>query len=231
MVLYCFVCHNEVYELAADRINAMMTRLASADYIIATGGHENESFLESERRLCLASGDAYEHLPSKVVAMYSYIASAPDFNRYSSIVKLDYDMVLHRLINTEELEPNHYMGEVYSLEGDRTWHMGKCSINSPWNDTPYDGPFVPFCLGGYGYILSRKAMTILTSNQTKEAATLAIYEDVFVALTLSEQQIQACQWSANLSSAVSSPDHLETQAELFPTKKTLLQKLRNLLHL
>jgi hypothetical protein len=70
----------------------------------------------------------------------------------------------------------------------RTLHMNFVPKTSPWFKSAYKGPFVAWCDGNRGYLLSRRAITHI--DETVMSATLPlvkmheIYEDLMVAKML-----------------------------------------------
>jgi hypothetical protein len=70
----------------------------------------------------------------------------------------------------------------------RTVHMSFVPKTSPWFKSAYKGPFVAWCDGNTGYLLSRRAVTHI--DETVMTATLPlvrmheIYEDLMVAKML-----------------------------------------------
>ena len=66
--------------------------------------------------------------------------------------------------------------------------VGKCSKHSVWNKKIYKGNYVPWCRGGYGYILSRKSA--LEVKDYKEKYDDEIYEDLLIAKILLKSDIQ-----------------------------------------
>ena len=73
-------------------------------------------------------------------------------------------MTINKYINPNNLKQIDYTGNVQRVEGNRKWHIGKCSNNSKWNTQKYTGKFVPWCKGGYGYIISRTAINLIKDD-------------------------------------------------------------------
>jgi hypothetical protein len=75
----------------------------------------------------------------------------------------------------------------------RTTHMQFVPKDSPWFKTAYEGPFVAWCDGSRGYLLSRLALRHI--DETVMSATLPlvkmheIYEDLMVAKMLHGYEI------------------------------------------
>ena len=95
-----------------------------------------------------------------------------------------------------------FLGFVHYKNGNRKWHIGKCSPTCKFNDTPYSGIFVPFCQGGFGYILSRDAINLIKNDDTYKNS---IYEDVHIAILLKNNNINPT--NINIKHFVKSPDH------------------------
>jgi hypothetical protein len=102
-------------------------------------------------------------------------------------------MQLKQLLPLQQIENKDYIGNVLKGQGNRRWHINKCSKTSPWNDKIYTGPFVHWCGGGYGYGLSRHSMETINNKYSKitdqEIEENEIYEDLCVAKILNQERI------------------------------------------
>lgn len=200
MILYIFFTHEGNISKCQPRIVKMMKSVECFDYIIVVGKSpntykssniSNDYYDEEIKTLHIQCNDCYEGLPEKVIKTYRYIAKSETFNKYSFFVKLDDDMQLKQLLPLQQIENKDYVGNVLKGQGNRAWHINKCSSTSPWNDKIYTGPFVPWCGGGYGYGLSRHSIeTIQNANiKDKQIQENEIYEDLCVAKILNQQRI------------------------------------------
>ena len=173
------------------------------DCIIFCGKKIDKPYILKDRILYLNCRDTYECLPEKVVCMIDAILKIPEFSDVTHIFKIDdHDTEippnLSVLVDQNILKTNDYLGQkVQNHPGNNKYHIGKCSKDSKWNTTPYSGNYVAWALGGYGYILSRKAMAII-NNKYKPKDSAAIYvshigEDVMIALTLHDSKIYPVQ--------------------------------------
>lgn len=120
--------------------------------------------------------DNYESLPKKVFLFYEYIAKNMSFDY---VFKIDDDCY----VNIENLFATYfwnydYFGKIVATHEEdlnRSWHFGKCesvSLNSIAYSVPYYGEW---CGGGFGYFLSRNAITALQTK--KDQICNDLYED------------------------------------------------------
>jgi hypothetical protein len=145
----------------------------------------SKNYDKEKHLLTLHCNDYYEGLPEKVVKTFKYIHDNPIlFEKYNYICKLDDDMIIKTLLNENELFD--YCGNVRHQNGFRNWHIGKCSKGSSFNTSEYSGEFVPWCLGGFGYVVSKKAIEVIKkdTNYFNE-----IYEDVYIGKILYQNNI------------------------------------------
>jgi len=179
--LYCFICHRGTTGAQRERIRVMMER-RNQPYLFCEGGATDTIYDPRLRTVHLVCDDSYAGLPDKMLALFQYLNTAPEFAAHTHFVKLDEDMVVSRPFSPAELAAD-YAGRVYVGEGNRRWHIGRCP-GSPWNDKPYAGVFVPWCLGGYGYIVSRAAVSVLAKADRVAAVSGDVYEDLMIAKIL-----------------------------------------------
>ncbi len=184
MLLYIFISCKSRIDQCYPRITGMMNKLNNDNYIIVTGGNNEYNYYKDKRLLEIVCNDYYEGLPEKVIKTYNFICENDLFNKFTHFCKLDDDMLIRKNIDISIL--TDYCGTVQNVSGNRYWHINKCSTNCLFNTTPYTGPFVPWCKGGYGYIISRISLKIL-SNDTNYYNE--IYEDLYVGKILHNKQI------------------------------------------
>jgi len=179
-----------------------MNELKNDNYIIVTGGHDECKYCQNKHLLEINCNDYYEGLPEKVIKTYKFIYESGVFNNFSHFFKLDDDMIIKRLMHDSML--TEYCGKVNNnWTGNRKWHIGRCSKDSLFNTTEYKGGYVPWCLGGWGYIVSMDSLHILS---TAENYFNEIYEDLYIAKILYEKQINPTN-IPNLSNFAFSKDH------------------------
>ena len=202
MILYIFITCQKRMKDCHDHIKDMMTKMNYNDYLIVVGGYDVNNYNEFEKILKLSSNDFYEGLPEKVVKTYQYIHANTCFNKYTYFCKLDDDMLIKNIIDSQLL--CDYGGVVCNAIGNRKWHIGKCSKTSHFNTKQYEGIYVPWCLGGTGYLLSRLSIGIISNANIQY--TEEIYEDLAIAKILFKNNIQPKNIE-NWSSYVFSEDH------------------------
>ena len=112
-------------------------------------------------------------------------------------------MIIKKLLPLHIL--SNYCGNVQYVEGNRKWHIGKCSNNSYFYDKPYNGIFVPWCKGGYGYILSRKSLEYISQTGDNIIDNI-IYEDVYIGIILNNNNIYP-SIITNLTDYIYSEEH------------------------
>jgi len=202
-ILYIFITHELNFKNVNTKIKNMMNNLNTNDYIIVKGIEENSYYDKDNKIVNINCNDKYEGLPEKVFKTYHYIINSKEFNNYSYFVKLDDDMIVNKLICENNIKTYNYCGKVnVSYNGNRNWHIGKCSINSIFNTTSYKGNYIPWCLGGHGYIISRNAINLIKHNNNYKEH---IYEDLYIALLLNEYNIKPI--NINIQDYVVSPVH------------------------
>ena len=201
MFLYLFITCQKNYPASYKRIKDMMHKLGIPDYCLVVGGYLETNYLSDSKTLQLNCNDYYEGLPEKVVKTYAFIDKCRFFRKYKFICKLDDDMIILKTLpcNLKFM----YCGVVQRKPGRRNWHIGKCSENSRWNKQIYKGYFVPWCKGGYGYIIAKTLLSNFSfySNYQKD-----IYEDLCVAKILDKNNIRAHHFG-RIDKFLVSPDH------------------------
>jgi len=179
MVLYIFISHQKNIDNSYHRIKNMMNN----DFIVVTGGHMKDEYDPETRILKLNCNDGYIGLTEKVIKTFHFILSNDYFDSYSTFIKLDDDMNVVKFIDYNAISGFDYFGivcEYPTQDGyNRTWHMGK--TGTCWDNIPYLGEYKPFCLGGYGYGVSRRALSLVLPNFDY---VTNIYEDVNMGLLM-----------------------------------------------
>jgi hypothetical protein len=185
--------------------------------IIFSYSPKNENWYDAnEKILYLKCRDTYECLPEKVICMIDQILNNPVFNDITHILKIDdheavnlTDEKVRRLYTYKEIRMHHYIGQDLlhasndPESGARSYHYGKVTPNSEWDNNPYRGKFVYWLNGGKTYILSRTAMKCI--NYEYNCSNLdnlyrrEIYEDLMVAKCLFKHKIFPVQFNYNIA--------------------------------
>ncbi len=184
MILYCFICcFKNMHKIGY--IHNAMKNLGYPHYYIVLG--YKETLVNPKKKLLLLKcDDTYEGLPNKMVELFKFLSTSKFFKDYTYFYKLDDDININKIVDCKKIEGD-YLGTIQDYEGKRDWHVGKCSPNSIWNKKIYQGGYVPWCKGGYGYILSRKAINAIC--EYKEKYDDEIYEDLLIAKILLNSNI------------------------------------------
>ena len=205
-ILYIFFTHKLNIDKVYDKITIMMKLHNNDDFIIVQGGFGYNSYNKNKKIVNIQCNDKYEGLPEKVFKTYKYLIESSDFNHYTHFFKLDEDMIVKKLITSNEYNNIYnninFGGIVQNCVGNRKWHIGKCSPEHYYNTTEYIGIYVPWCLGGYGYIISRIAIEIIKNDNTYLEH---IYEDLYIAILLYKNKISPI--NINIKEFVISPEH------------------------
>lgn len=191
--LYVFISHKKNINYCYDRIESMMNN----NFIIVKGGSIKNHYDENLRILELNCNDKYVGLPEKIIKTFNFLISDKRFYYYTHFVKLDDDM---KIIKEFDEINGDYLGNVHYNEGNRKWHMGR--TGTFWDKLPYTGEFKPWCMGGFGYIVSRTALNKITPNHDY---LNHIYEDVYVGLLMYSVGIKPKK--INVKKYMISPDH------------------------
>ena len=193
-VLYVFLTHQKNLDNCYFRINEMMKDL---DFLIVQGGFIKDSYDSEKNILNLNCNDAYVGLPEKVMKTFHYLISHERFSEYTHFVKLDDDMIVTKKFS--ELSGD-YLGVVHYEDGNRQWHVGR--TGTFWDKIPYLGEFKPWCMGGFGYIISRSALLKIVPNYEY---LNHIYEDVYIGNLMNK--IGVIPKMMNIKEYLVSPEH------------------------
>lgn len=193
MTLYVFITHKANLESSHARISKMMKE----DFVVVTGGSSKDHYDEERRIAYLNCNDKYVGLPEKVMKTFHFLISDERFSEYTHFAKLDDDMVVSERFGTID---GDYLGNVHYVDGNRQWHVGRCG--NFWDRIPYIGDFKPWCMGGYGYIVSRNALNKITPNHDYLDH---IYEDVYIGILMNRAGITPTR--IDTTNNLISPDH------------------------
>lgn len=193
MVLYVFITHQKNLNNCYNRISNMMKE----DFVVVQGGFSKDSYDFDKKIINLNCNDSYIGLPEKVMKTFHFLLSNKEFDKYTHFCKLDDDMLVIKKFNNLT---DDYIGNVHYGEGSRQWHMGRCG--NFWDKIPYLGEFTPWCMGGFGYVVSRNALEKIVPNFNYIDH---IYEDLYLALLLKD--IGVFPKMVNIKDYVLSPEH------------------------
>lgn len=193
MTLYVFITHQKNIKNCYDDIKDMMV----SDFIVVQGGFVKDVYDEEKRILNLNCNDGYAGLPEKVMKTFHYLISDDRFSEYTHFCKLDDDM---KVIKRFDILEDDYLGNVHYVDGSRNWHMGRCG--NFWDKVPYMGEFKPWCMGGFGYVVSRNALEKALPNFNYIDH---IYEDLYIGLLLNSVGVEPKM--INTKEYLVSPDH------------------------
>lgn len=177
-ILYIFITCKSRFDNCYNRIIEMMKNFNYNEFIIIKGGSDIEYYDIKKHILNLVCNDYYEGLPEKVIKTLTFIYNTKLYNKYKYICKVDDDIIIKKIFTTEKL-PN-YCGKIFK-SGNRSYHIGRCSENSKFNNIKYTGKYVPFCAGGYGYIVSIKLLEFIVKDEDYKNE---IFEDLYIAKIL-----------------------------------------------
>lgn len=189
LVLSC-----DKYKERIERLKSkLLNKINYKYFLIYCDKNIEKKWLTNNHKLFVQCEECYENLPKKVLLAYDYIYNQTD---YDYIIKIDDDT----LINEETLDifiKNHfynldYLGALAGGHVQKDWHFGKCKneeLNRKlyWNE--YNGDW---CGGGFGYILSRPALSILLKKENYEYIWNEIYEDKSIGDILRKEGIYPC---------------------------------------
>lgn len=193
MTLYVFITHQNNINNCYDRIKQMMI----TDFVVVQGGCIKDDFNDETKVISLNCNDSYVGLPEKVMKTFHFLISRDEFKEYNHFCKLDDDMkVIQRFENLE----GDYSGIVHYGDGSRQWHIGRAG--NFWDRIPYLGEFKPWCMGGFGYIVSRFALEKITPDFKYLDH---IYEDVYIGLLMFNAGIVPT--NIDIKKYLLSPDH------------------------
>lgn len=143
--------------------------------------------------------DDYESLLLKLALAYDYLLK--NETGFTHVFKIDDDCYLNLPRLERDLggiDPtNDYVAGAVQPVGDRInrrWHFGKCSDPRFNKEYPFDHPPAPYAKGGYGYLLSRRAMDVVARKIPELQAELDVfvysYEDLRIGQLMADESIQ-----------------------------------------
>jgi len=165
-----------------NRINTIRTgwvkelKRYGIDYFFIVGDPLISDYILENDILYMPCSDNYESLPQKVLSFYKYALERTPFD---FVYKIDDDCYLNAENVYSTLFWNYdYVGKIVATDEkalQRDWHFGKCT-DPEINRTFYGGEYIgPWCGGGFGYFLSRRSLSTISSMS--EFITHELYED------------------------------------------------------
>ena len=196
-ILYMFITHEKNYSNVLERCKDL-----KKNYVIVVGGFNENLYIENS--IFLDVVDTYDGLPEKVFSAFKFIFNNSAFEEITHICKLDEDMIIKKTFSERFLKKIKYAGNVQYVPGRRDWGRDKFPKKSKFSNQNYEGIFVPWCLGGYGYILSREAFVSI-QNQKIDFENEP-YEDLLFAKLFNNNKIYPFNIK-NLENYIYSPSH------------------------
>lgn len=168
--------------------------------VILCGGAE-ENKLEGSI-LYLKCSDEYDGLSEKMTQAYSYIFHSEKFSLITHVLKADDHDTEFNNDDIENITKKHgkilllhdFIGQKKWNNHGRTYHFGKVPSTSKWYNKAYTGPITPLLDGGATYILSKKALSLISSNN-KEYDKYGMSEDFMVAMILKKYNIKPYEFN------------------------------------
>jgi hypothetical protein len=172
----------------SDEWPAMLERLG-ADTLIFHAGAEDETTRDG-KVLAIKAQVGLPYRPETLIQVLRSVLMDEDFADYTHFLVVNGNVETVDRATIEAVGPLDYFGPYICdpQRGNRTWHMKMVPPTNPWAKQPYKGPMVAWCSGAHGYVLSRRAATIV--NETALSVTIPlirsheIYDDLMVAKML-----------------------------------------------
>jgi tetratricopeptide (TPR) repeat protein len=166
--------------LLADRIKT----ITNTPSVIIYSDPAQKTCLVTSDTLVLPGSDDYIGLPLKLINAFQFYYI---HTRCKSVLKIDDDVFIKdsdkfkSLLSQPSVQSFDYLGEV-NHSYDAAYHFKKSTKISSLLPNLASQDFVPYCDGGFGYYLSRKALRSLFEQNAWHPHYLlrAIYEDVLV---------------------------------------------------
>lgn len=193
-------CHpNEVKRRAIESTWGATLRQGGVRQFFVIGCPELVSAYRLGALLFVPCRDDYESLLLKLALAYEYIIEHED--GFTHVFKIDDDCYLNLARFERDLSnansDSDYIAGAIQPSGERInrrWHFGKCSDSRFDREYPFDRPPAPYAKGGYGYLLSRRAMGVVTRKISEFRAELDeyrySYEDLRIGQLMAEASIQ-----------------------------------------
>ena len=178
----------------------MLRRHKFPQVIICGDPNLKENYKLVDDVLYLKCRDSYDALPEKMIASFNALLSISKFDKYDRFLKLDYDNRVRNsctLKNNKDIIKHDYVGQkIWTLErgeNPRGYHFNRVDEYSYWHKRLYEGPMFPYADGGCSYILSRRALELITEDHgfdsLDEVYKKHIYEDMMIGVLLKKYKI------------------------------------------
>ena len=198
-VLYIFITHKGDYE---NTLKNCRKNYKNKNYIVVVGGSDKN--IIKDDTLFLKVNDLYEGLPEKVLKAFNFLSKHYESKKITHFCKLDSDMKIVKNFPEKLLSKYQYFGKVQYTEGQRDWGQNNFSADSRFKNEIYKGKYVPWCLGGYGYVVSLEAIGLIASKPVNYS--YEPFEDLLLAKLLNEENIFPENFD-NLNKYIRSPEH------------------------
>lgn len=156
-------------------------RSAGVRHFFVVGSPEIAYACRLGQLLFVPCRDDYESLLLKLALAYEYLLSHE--SGFTHVFKIDDDCYLNlprfeKDLGCVDLTADYIAGMVQPVDEriNRRWHFGKCGDSRFDQPYPYDYPPAQYAKGGYGYLLSRRAMGVIV----REIPTFRVELDNFV---------------------------------------------------
>ena len=137
------------------------------DHLIVCGNPDLEAnYILEGSVLYVKCRDTYDGLPEKIISALNAFEELYPKDAYTHILKIDSDAYIGEEfdLNVPQVFENDYVGRVKFKQGSRHYHFGRVDIDSYWFNRRWGGDFSPFICGGSSYVLSTKAVSVITSH-------------------------------------------------------------------
>ena len=180
-------------EKYADRFENIKKKLLNNlnyQYFSIHANENIDSTYLSGNVLTVKCDECYENLPKKMLLAYDFLYKNSEFDYF---IKIDDDTLINQHILEKFIENKFYtldyLGGIAGGHVDKKWHFGKCK-NAELNTKEYwNGYNGDWCGGGFGYILSRSAISLLLKENNYEYIYNEIYEDKAIGDVLRKENI------------------------------------------
>lgn len=193
---------NEAKRRAIDSTWGGLLRSRGVRHYFILGVPELDKACRLGHTIYVPARDDYESLLLKLALAYEYLLETE--TSFSHVLKIDDDCyinvpVLESVLHKIPESCDYIAGAVQpqSERINRRWHFGKCSDPRFDNEYPDDYPPAAYAKGGYGYLLSRRAMSAIARRIPQFRRELQeyvySYEDLRIGQILAEDQFQISQ--------------------------------------
>ncbi|WP_337877778.1 glycosyltransferase [Caldimonas sp.] len=193
---------NEAKRRAIDATWGGLLRARGVRHYFIQGVPELDKACRLGNTIYVPARDDYESLLLKLALAYEHLLETE--SNFSHVFKIDDDCyinvpVLESVLHRTPESWDYIAGAIQSKSEriNRRWHFGKCRDPRFDKEYPSDHPPATYAKGGYGYLLSRRAMSAIVRRipmfrQELEEYVYS-YEDMRVGQILAEGQFQISQ--------------------------------------